>query len=39
MESGRYQHFKGGIYDGKGKPKGNCDADLALQLNLAKKIR
>ena len=31
QESGFTLVFKEVVYDGKGKPKGNCDADLVLQ--------
>ena len=31
QESGYTVVFKEVVYDGKGKPKGNCDADLVLQ--------
>ena len=31
QESGFLLIFKEVIYDGEGKPKGNCDADLVLQ--------
>mgnify|MGYP001558461652 CR=1 FL=1 len=32
QESGFTLVFKEVIYDGNGKPKGNCDADLVLQV-------